>query len=73
MSQAQGEVVVEGVVVEQPAEPAAVRATTTAAATPDIAVEEGLELIETDLHNAPQHVVTFTSSYLESCLKTETD
>ena len=43
MSQAQGEVVVEGVVVEQPAEPAAVRATTTAAATPDIAVEEGLE------------------------------
>ena len=32
-----------------------------------------LELIETDLHNAPQHVVTFTSSYLESCLKTETD
>ena len=43
MSQAQGEVVVEGVVVEQPAEPAAVRATTTAAATPDVAVEEGLE------------------------------
>ena len=48
MSQAQGEVVVEGVVVEQPAEPAAVRAATagevfTAAATPDIAVEEGLE------------------------------
>ena len=43
MSQAQGEVVVEGVVVEQPAEPAAVRATTTAAATADVAVEEGLE------------------------------
>ena len=43
MSQAQGEVVVEGVVVEQPAEPAAVRATTTAAATPDVAAEEGLE------------------------------
>ena len=47
MSQAQGEVVVEGVVVEQPAEPAAVRATTagevTAAATQVIAVEEGPE------------------------------
>ena len=52
MSQAQGEVVVEGVVVEQPAEPAAVRATTagevfamdrTAAAAQDVAVEEGLE------------------------------
>ena len=45
MSQAQGEVVVEGVVVEQPAEPAAVRATTTAAASQDVAVavEEGLE------------------------------
>ena len=52
MSQAQGEVVVEGVVVEQPAEPAAVRATTagevfamdrTAAAAQDVAVEEGPE------------------------------
>ena len=48
MSQAQGEVVVEGVVVEQPAEPAAVRAATagevfTAAATQDVAVEEGPE------------------------------
>ena len=52
MSQAQGEVVVEGVVVEQPAEPAAVRAATagevfamdrTAAAAQDVAVEEGLE------------------------------
>ncbi len=41
MSQAQGEVVVEGVVVEQPAE--ATAGDRTAAAAQDVAVEEGLE------------------------------
>jgi len=32
-----------------------------------------LEVIEKDLEQAPQHVITFTSSYLEACLNTPTD